>query len=330
MKTKLLLLAISFAFASQLAAGDPNAKLLAKLPIAVRQAVQAVVGDGRLTDIERAVENGQPVFEGEFRRDGVARGFTLAADGMLISKQVFEKELPPAVAQTLRTQLAQAKLGDIYWTNDDGAPAYSVELTRGGAKRSLTIAPDGWLSAREITLADLPVEVRRLVEKELKGATPAHIERTEDGAEATYDVTVEVAKRTRTLIFNEQGAILSVEIPSLEMPPAVQKTVQPRLIGARLVHVFKAEEDGDTYYEAAYVKGGLKHTATTLADGTLVSVQLPLNEAPAAVQKAIGEEKAFVVRLEQQFEDNESFFEATLRSRGKTTKLELKADGTPK
>ena len=38
----------------------------------------------------------------------------------------------------------------------------------------------------------------------------------------------------------------------------------------------------------------------------------------------------FVVRLEQQFEDNESFFEATLRSRGKTTKLELKADGTPK
>lgn len=206
MKTKLLLLALSAALVSPLIAADTNAKRLAQLPTSVRQAAQALVGDGRLMDIERTVENGHTVFEGQFRRDGVVRGFTLAADGMLISKQVFEKELPPAVAQTLRTQLAEAQLGEIYWTNDDG----------------------------------------------------------------------------------------------------------------------------DTYFEATYVKGGLKHAVTTLADGTLVSLQLPLTEVPAAVLKAIRERKAFVVRLEQIIEDDESTYEVLLRSRGKTTKLELKADGTPK
>ncbi len=330
MKTKLILFALSVAMVSPLIAGEPNAKRLAQLPVAVRQTTQALVGDGRLMDIERTMENGRPVFEGEFRRDGVTRGFTLAADGMLISKQVFEKELPSAVAQTLRAQLADAQLGEIYWTNDDGDPAYAVEFTRGGAKRSLTIAPDGWLSAREIAVADLPNEVRRAVEAELKGATPTHVERTDDGAEVTFDVTIEAAKRPRTLIFNERGALTATEIPSLEMPAEVQKTIQPRLIGARLIHVFKAEEDGDTYFEATYVKGGLKHTATALADGTLVSVQLPLTEVPATVQKAIREQKAFVVRLEQIFEDGESSFEVLLRSRGKITKLELKPDGSAK
>ncbi len=328
MKTNLLLTALLVLLAASLTAAEPKGKRLAQLPPAVRQAVESLVGDGKLTDIERTVENGHTVFEGEFRRDGVVRGFTLAPDGMLVSKQAFEKELPAAVAQTLRAQLADAQLGDLYWTNDDGDPAFYAEFTRGGAKRSLTIAPDGWLSAREITLADLPGPVRQSITAELKGATPTRIERGDDAHEVTFDVTIEVANRTRSLIFAEDGKLVATEVPFIEVPQAAQKTIQQRQAGGRLVHIFKWEDDGETYFEATFVRGGQKRTCTAQADGTLVSAQLPLAEAPAPVQKAVREQNAFVVRLEQHFEDADSYFEVILRARGKPAKLELKPDGT--
>lgn len=327
MKTSLLITGLAALLAASSTAATPKAKQLAQVPPAIRRAAEALVGDGKLLELERAIEHGHVVFEGEMRRDGVVRNFTLAADGMLIARQIFEMELPTPVAETLRSQLAGSQLGDIYWTNDDGDPAYYAELIRDGAKRSLTIAPDGWLAAREIVLAELPTAVRQAVQAALKDAKPVSIERANDGGEVTFDVTVEVASRSRTLVFNEQGAQVATEVAFVDLPPAVQKAIQPRLAGARLVHTFKAEEDGETYFEATFVKGGVKHAATTLGNGTLVSVQLPLTEAPPTVQTSIREQNAFVVRVKQVFVDGESYFEVLLRSRGKGVLLEFKADG---
>ena len=329
MKTKFLVTGLAMLLATSATAATPKAKALAQIPPTVRQAAESLVGDGKLLDLERTIENGHTVFEGEFRRDGVVRSFTLAPDGMLISKQLFEKELPPSVAQTLRAQLGEAKLGDIYWTNDDGDPAFYVELTRRDMKRSLTIAPDGWLAAREVTLADMPGPARQAITPELKGATPTRIERGDDGHEVTFDVTIEVAKRTRSLIFAEDGKLLAAEVSWLDVPPPAQLTIQKRQAGGRLVVVFKWEDDGEAYFEATFVRGSHKRTCTTQADGTLVSAQLPLAEAPAPVQKAVHDRNAFVVRLEQHFDDGDAYFEAVLRVRGKPLRLEIKPDGTP-
>lgn len=331
MKTSLPLTVLLLLLANSASAATPKAKQIAQIPPAVRQAAESLVGNGKLLDLERTMENGHLVFEGEFRRDGVVRNFTLAPDGMLISKQVFEKELPVPVAQTLRAQLADAQVGDLYWTNDDGDPAYYVEFTRGGVKRSLIIALDGWLSARELTSADLPAPVRQAVQKQLNGATPSRVERTDDSEEIVFEVTLEVNKRPRTWIFDDDGALLAVEVAFNDLPAAVQKGMQARMGNNRVVHVFKADEEGMTYYEAIYVQGGLKRAVTVLSDGELVSAQVPPGEAPAAVQKAIRDQNAFLVRLEQNFEAGGSnTFDVLLRARGKAIRLELKAAGTAK
>lgn len=331
MKTCALSVLLPCLLATAVSAADLKAKQLAQFPPAVRQAAQALVGDGKLLDLERAIEHGRVVFEGEFRRDGTVRNFTLAPDGTLISKQVFEKELPAPVAQTLRAQLTDAQLGDLYWTNDDGDPAYHIELTRGGAKRSLTIAPDGWLAGREITPADLPVPVRQAVQQQLNGATPSSLERADDGEEVTFEVTVEINKRPRTWIFGEEGDLIAVEVNFPDLPVAVQKAIQDRQGNNRLAYVFKADEAGVTYYEATFVKGGLKHAVTVLNDGKVVSLQIPPGESPAAVQKAVRDQNAFLVRLEQNFEaGGGNTFDVLMRSRGKVIRLELKADGTAK
>ncbi len=331
MKTSLLTALLLGLLNVSAAAAELKGKQLAQFPIAVRQAVQALVGDGRLNELERAIENGRPVFEGEFRRDGVVRNFTLAVDGMLISKQVLEKELPAPVAQTVRKQLADAQLGELYWTDEDGDPAYFIEFTRGGVKGSLIIAPDGWLSAREISLAELTGPVRQAVQKQLNGAVPSRVERADDGEELTFEVTLEVNKRPRTWIFAEDGELLAVEVGFADLPAAAQKATQDRLGNHRLVRIFKSDEEGVTYYEAVYVRGGMKHAVTVAGDGRVVGLQIPPGEAPVEVQKAMREQNAFLVRLEQNFEpDGSSSYDVLLRSRGKAIRLELKADGTAK
>ncbi|NBR85399.1 MAG: hypothetical protein EB141_10255 [Verrucomicrobia bacterium] len=330
MKANLLRFGLLCLFTVTVNAADGKGKRLAQLPPAVRQAVLALVGDGRLNDIERATEHGQPVFEGEFRRDGVVRNFTLAADGMLISKQVFEKELPTPVDQTLRTQLADAQLGELYWMNDDGDPAYFAEITRGGVKSSLTIAPDGWLIGRQLLLAELPAAVRVGVQKWLNGAAAIRIERADDGEEVTFEVTVEAGGRTRLGIFDDDGTLTAGDVSYAEVPSAALKTIKERLRNNRLIHIFRSEEDGVTFCEAIFVRGNLKYSVTVRADGELVTAQIPPGEAPAPVQKALRDQNAFLVRLEQNFGVGEGTFDALLRANGKAIRLELKADGTAK
>lgn len=330
MKTYWLSIVLLGLFLDSTTAADGMGKRIAHLPPAVRQGVLALVGDGRLNDIENATENGRPVFEGELRRDGVVRNFTLAIDGMLIAKQVFEKELPAPVAQTLRAQLADAPLGELYWVNDDGDPAYVAELTRGGVKGSITIAPDGWLVGRVISLAELPAVVRAGVQKWLNGAAASRIEWADDGEEVTFEVTVEAIGRTRIGIFGEDGKLLAGGVNFAEVPPAAQKTIKERLRNNRLIHLFRSEEDGVTYCEAIFVRGNLKHSVTVRADGELVTAQIPPGEAPEAVQKALRDQNAFLVRLEQNFGPGEGTFDVLMRAKGKGIRLELKADGTPK
>jgi hypothetical protein len=167
------------------------------------------------------------------------------------------------------------------------------------------------------------------VRQTLNGAVPTHIDRTDEGSgEVTFDVAVENAGRSRTWIFSASGKLEAVELALSDTPAAAQKTLQAQVAAARLVHVFKFEDEGESYFEATFVKAGQQHAATVHADGTLVSEVIPLAAAPSAVQKAVRANGGFLVKLELQHDDAGDYFEASLRKAGKLTRLELKLDGT--
>ncbi len=311
-------------------AAEPRPKRLAQLPPPVRQTIDALVGDGRLLDLERTEEKGQAVYEGEFRRDGKVRGFAVAVDGMLTARQLFEEELPAEVQRTLRAQLADTKPGAIYWTNDDGDPAYFAEFTRAGVGRSLTIAPDGWLSAREMSLAELPEPVRLAAARELKGASPVRIDRVDDGLEISFDITLPGPGGERTVSFDPAGNLVAEEISASELPPAARKRIDEHRAGARAAGLFKWQDDGETFFEAVFVRNGTRHGCTVLGDGSLASTLLPLSQAPAPVRKAVEERRGFVVRIEHHRGEGENYFEVRLRAEGKTRRLEFHPDGAPR
>jgi len=260
---------------------------LANLPAPVRETIRKEIGSGRVEEVTRTNENGGVVYEVDLNQGGLTRSLTIAADGRLTARQVFLNELPPAVQQTIRAQTTGGKVENIYWANDDGEPAYAVEFTRGKDKRGLTVALDGWLEAREVLFAELPLAVQKAVREQLKGATPTHIDRSDEDGEVTFEVTAEANGRARSWFFNHDGKLTGEPVELEEVPAAAQKLLRDRIGGGRLVRTLKSREEGETYYEATYVRAAAKHACTVSADGNLESEELPLAELPEAARKTV-------------------------------------------
>jgi len=73
-----------------------------------------------------------------------------------------------------------------------------------------------------------------------------------------------------------------------EAPPAVQKTIQTQAGDGTLGEIDKALNGGETVYNVELTaKDGHERDFTVDEDGTLLSVEIALTEAPAPVQKSI-------------------------------------------
>src|SRR6185436_1110634 len=90
---------------------------LAQLPDAVQKAIKQYSQGETLEHVERESKNGQTVYEAEFKREGVNRHVTFAADGTVVPDKhvadIFSKEpsmtvnqLPAAVQKTVKEQQA--------------------------------------------------------------------------------------------------------------------------------------------------------------------------------------------------------------------------------
>ena len=78
-----------------------------ELPAAVQKTILAQVGDGKLGDIDKVIEDGETRYDVELTKAGVERSFSIATDGRLISWQMFMRELPEAVRKTFERKWAK-------------------------------------------------------------------------------------------------------------------------------------------------------------------------------------------------------------------------------
>lgn len=319
-------------FAVAVRAADPKAgKKLAALPPAARQTVLAQKGDGRIEDVNRTTEDGEVVYEVDIKRDGIERSFTVAADGRLVSRQVFLNELPPALQAAVRRQAGADKLGEIVWVGDFGDPFFSVETERAGAKRTFSLAPDGHLLAVQVMLEETPAAVRKTITSELAGAKIEELERTEDDdGTVTYQVTASKDGKKREFSVGVAGQLVAEQIELASAPAEAQKAIRERAVNARLERVEKSTEDGETLFEASVIRGGLRHTFIVGADGALQSERARLNDLAAAVQKTVKEQStgAFLVRVDKVYDDGEAHFQIETRKDGKRIAFNVSPDGT--
>ncbi len=151
----------------------------------------------------------------------------------------------------------------------------------------------------EITLDQVPAEVKATIERESAGGTVTEIERETKDGKVTYEVEFLRGGQEIELQIAPDGAVLrqAVEQPAddeddltIDQVPEPARSVLLGLAGgATITEAEREREDGVLVYEAAWTKDGTKYEAAVTEDGTLVELEelIPLATAPPAVRAAV-------------------------------------------
>jgi len=183
------LIGISAACALMAGAGSFQARAdkvpLTQLPEPVQKAIKTHAAGQNLETVERETKDGQAVYEAEFKRDGLNRHMTFAADGTVVPDKHLSdllsrepsmalRDLPAAVQKTVKEQQGGREVADIDKEMWNGKAVYEVEFKEKGPNSRIYVATDGSMvvdkNAKAGTylgtqLSDTPVAVQQTVKR---------------------------------------------------------------------------------------------------------------------------------------------------------------------
>jgi uncharacterized membrane protein YkoI len=298
---------------------------LAHVPPAVRQAVQARLGDAKLQSIDKETRDGGTTYDVEIVRNGKERGFTLDASGALLDEEVFLPELPPAVQRTIQTHLVGATLNEIDRSVKDAEISYDVEIERNGVSRDFTVDGNGVLLREQVFIGELPPAVRQTIQKEAGTGTVGDIDRATADGEVSFDVELTQAARTRSLSVGADGKLIDKQVFLADLPAPLQDAIR-RQAGADC-EIHQCFDDDQVTYDA----DAGNRTLSFHSDGKLLSTEedVKLAGTPQPVQDQIKKLAANgkVVGIRKLGEDNETSYDVELESGGAKKLVSLDPGG---
>ncbi|HEY2342398.1 MAG TPA: hypothetical protein VGH90_05175 [Chthoniobacteraceae bacterium] len=280
-------LAVSLSLAVCLGADQPKAEPELQIPAAVLATVKAQLNGGTVTYVNVEEENGKKSFDFQIAKDGKTHGITVAEDGRLLSRQIALEEAPTVVQQKIKQQLGKATLLGIGLATEKGAQSYEVGMKLDGRERSLTISSDGVISSREVFLEETPPAVQKTIREHVGKGELIGIDEVPEEDDIAFDVDVNINGKPVKFTVGRDGALLETQIEFAGLPSVVQKAVNANR-GSSEVKNVEARFDGNRVsYEVDLASPAGAHTYTFLPGGALSSLDIPLAEAPEAVQKTI-------------------------------------------
>jgi uncharacterized membrane protein YkoI len=266
---------ILFLMAVALACPAQQAKLkreLSHLPVPVRKTVRAHLGTAKLESIEKNTDDGEVTYDVEMVRDGKERGFTVADNGKLVDEEVFLAELPPVVQRAIQKQAGAATINEIDKSNDNGETSYDVEITAGVNTRGFTVNASGQLMDSEVILAELPPVLQTAIRKQAGADTIGEIDKSFDDGEVSFDVEVTAGSKSRTLTFDPDGELDSVEekVDFSDTPEVVQKQIDSLAAGGHPDDIRKITEDNEISYDVQVITGVTDKIISIGVDGKIL------------------------------------------------------------
>ena len=165
---------------------------LAETPAAVQKSIQTLAKTGAVERIDQSLDDPEITYDiGLTTKDGLEKGFTLDAEGVLLSMEVTLAEMPAAAQQTVQTEVADGTVKSISKMFDAGGITYDVEATaKGGREKAFTVAESGKVVSQRITVHETPPAVRRTIRARIAGGKILRIDRTltEDTGGMAYEV----------------------------------------------------------------------------------------------------------------------------------------------
>jgi uncharacterized membrane protein YkoI len=300
----LILLILLFPFSACLADDDSILVPVNQTPLIVQKTIAARIADGTLDGIFRSQEDGETTYDVDFTaKASVEGGFTVAADGSLVSIEVALNDVPPAVQKTIQTGAQGAQLEEIDKNLEPGDTSYDVEVIKGGVTQDFTVDDDGTLLSVAVPLDQLPDTLESAVKA---GAGDAHIvsiDKNIDEPDPTYDIEVSSNGLARDFTLASDGTLVSASVALADTPGPVQKAITSQAAGAAVKSIDEDfdPDQGNTFDVVTAGPGGSARSFTLGPDGTMLSVEVTLDQiagkARQTIQNQIGAGK--ILRIDQ-------------------------------
>ena len=215
---------------------------LTATPAAVQTAIHARVGAGQIDEIDATNEDGEATFDISFTTpSGDDAGFTVAADGTVLSVEVELSTTPATVQKTIRERATGWQLDDISQNLADTETSYEVEVSTNSHSSSFTVASDGALLSAEIPLAETPPAVQATIKHRLAAGASQSVSEEFDPAGNSFDVDAVTKPGVRdSFSVGMDGTLLSVEVSLEKVPPAVRKTIQTKIGDGKILRIDKS------------------------------------------------------------------------------------------
>ena len=188
---------------------------VAELPPSVQTAIQAQVGSGTLEGVAKLNDDGETTYQaGIAPAGGVERDFTYAEDGTLLSEEASLDELAPAIQAAITTQVGQGKLEGIDKTYDDREVTYeATSVTPQGDERNFSIAADGTLLSREVSLEEVPASVKQTITQNVGQGKVVEIDQSfvAENPDQSYEIESQKNGKPFDFTISSTGRFLGVE-----------------------------------------------------------------------------------------------------------------------
>jgi len=308
------LIGISAACALMAGAGSFQARAdkvpLTQLPEPVQKAIKTHAAGQNLETVERETKDGQTVYEAEFKRDGLNRHMTFAADGTVVPDKHLSdllsrepsmalRDLPAAVQKTVKEQQGGREVADIDKEMWNGKAVYEVEFKEKGPNSRIYVATDGSMvvdkNAKGGTylgtqLSDTPVAVQQTVKRLASSAEIVDVDQKMKNGTTTYDVEIKQAGMNRHLKIAADGTLMA----DSTQRPSIGERVRERV--------------------------GLDRDTTTMT----------LDQVPAAVQKTIKDnsDAGTLKPIKREMRNGQTRYDVEFEKQGKNHRLTIGDDGT--
>ena len=123
----------------------------------------------------------------------------------------------------------------------------------------------------KVKMENLPPAVQKTVKEQTQRAKLIGLSKEKEGGQTVYELETTVNGRSRDLMIDSAGTILSVEdeVALDSVPEPARKAIQQKAVAGKIIKVETVTKGSEVSYEAAYTsKSGKKAEYGVNADGT--------------------------------------------------------------
>ena len=127
------------------------------------------------------------------------------------------------------------------------------------------------VAEKKMKVEELPAPVQKTVKEEIQKGKMVGLSKEQEAGKTVYELETLVDGKSRDLIIDGAGAILTVEqeVALDSIPAAAKSSIEKKTAGGKITKVETLTKGSEVSYEAAYTtKGGKKTEYAVKADGT--------------------------------------------------------------